>query len=131
MYWVKIYKYCFCLRHMEKDCVFCKIVSGEEKVDFIYENDNFFVIRDQNPRTKGHSLVIPKKHFVNTLDLPSTLGRELIDAVKSVASDLLKEEDVEGFNVLQNNFSVAGQLVMHAHFHVIPRRKGDGLKPLG
>ena len=111
--------------------MFCKIVSGEEKVDFIYENDNFFVIRDQNPRTKGHSLVIPKKHFVNTLDLPSTLGRELIDAVKSVASDLLKEEDVEGFNVLQNNFSVAGQLVMHAHFHVIPRRKGDGLKPLG
>jgi histidine triad (HIT) family protein len=116
---------------MVDDCVFCKIASGEAEAEKIYESDNFFAIRDANPRTLGHSLVIPKKHFVNTMDLPSTLGKELLDAVKDVASDLLKAEDIEGFNILQNNFSVGGQLVMHAHFHVIPRRKGDGLKPLG
>lgn len=115
---------------MEKDCVFCKIAKGEIKATFIFESDNFFAMNDANPRTRGHALVIPKKHFVNMMDLPDTLGGELIDTIKSVASVLLNEKGVEGFNVFQNNFPAAGQAVMHAHFHILPRRKGDGIRLL-
>ena len=115
----------------DKDCVFCNIFNGDIKRKFLFENENFFVIRDAKPTTPGHSLVISKKHFINTMDLPDSLGRELLEAIKYVASNLLKEGDVGGFNILQNNFSTAGQVVMHTHYHVIPRRKGDGLKPLG
>jgi len=111
----------------EKDCIFCKIANKEIKVKIIYENDNFMAFPDINPRVKGHTLIIPKKHFINILDLPKILGNELLDAIKNVASIKLKE-GFEGFNIIQNNFPVAGQIVMHAHFHLIPRKKGDGFK---
>ena len=113
----------------DKDCIFCKIVKGEIKIDLVYENDNFIAFPDTNPCTKGHTLIIPKKHYVNIMDIPISLGVELVDAIKNVAGNLIKG-DVTGFNILQNNFADAGQLVMHAHFHIIPRRKGDNLRTL-
>ena len=115
----------------DDSCIFCKISYKEIKSEIIFENENFIAIPDSKPRVKGHTLIISKRHFVNTLDLPISLGKELLDAFKNVSSKLLKEKGVEGFNILQNNFPLAGQVVMHTHFHVIPRRKGDGLKFLG
>jgi len=112
---------------MVEDCIFCKMSKGEVKVDKIYENDNFFVIPDANPKVKRHSLIISKKHYVNSLDIPSSLGQELLNAIKNTAEILLKEPGVEGFNLLQNNFPVAGQVVMHVHYHILPRRKDDGV----
>lgn len=114
-----------------EDCIFCKIINGEVKTDFIYENDNFVAFLDKNQDIKGHALVIPKKHFINTLDLPSSLGSELLDAVKGVVNFNFKDKSVEGFNLIQNNFPVAGQIVMHAHYHILPRRKNDGKNPYG
>ena len=109
-----------------KDCIFCKMAKKEIKVKIIYENDSFFAVPDANPKVEGHTLIIPKKHFVNMMDLPTHLGKDLIDAIKKVAKKKLKEFD--GFNILQNNFPSAGQVVMHAHFHFFPRRKGDNFK---
>jgi histidine triad (HIT) family protein len=111
----------------KEDCVFCKISKKEISVEFIYENDNFFAMPDKNPVVPGHTLIIPKKHFENVMDMPASLGRELIDAVKAVAEIRIKE-GAEGFNLIQNNFEPAGQVVMHAHFHVLPRKKDDGFK---
>ncbi|MEK6898171.1 MAG: HIT domain-containing protein [Nanoarchaeota archaeon] len=116
---------------MDKDCVFCKISNGKIPRKTIYENDNFFSVLDANPVTEGHSLVIPKKHFKTFLDLPQSLGQELIDCVKNTALKIIDEKKVEGFNVLNNNFSSAGQAVNHVHFHIIPRRRGDGINVLG
>ena len=82
---------------MTKDCIFCKIAKGEISVNRIYENDNFFSIPDANPVTKGHSLIISKKHFNTTLDLPDTLGQELLDCIKKTALKLMKENKSEGF----------------------------------
>lgn len=115
----------------DKDCIFCKIAKGEIPAEKIKESDNFFAVRDKYPHTEGHSLVIPKKHFVTTLDIPNRLGDELLKLIKDVASDLLDEKYGDGFNILQNNLEVAGQVVMHAHFHIIPRKEGDGVKVLG
>jgi len=110
---------------MIDECVFCKMARGEIKVEKIYENDNFFAFPDTNPQIKGHTLIVPKKHFVNVMDLPASLGQELLDAIKTVGEIRLKE-GAEGFNILQNNGAVADQFVMHAHFHLLPRKKDDG-----
>lgn len=114
------------------DCIFCKISAGKISAERIYENDNFFSFSDINPLTKNHSLVIPKKHFRTSLDLPSTLGHELLDCIKNTTLKLMKEDkSIEGFNIVNNNFGVAGQEVQHVHFHILPRRKNDDLKIVG
>ena len=113
----------------KKECVFCKIVA-DPNTKTIYESKNFVAFPDINPLVKGHTLVVPKNHFVTLVDLPESLGSELLDVIKKVF-DLSTREGAEGFNVVMNNFPVAGQFVMHAHLHVLPRRKGDGLKVIG
>jgi len=111
------------------ECVFCKLAEGNhEKI--IYENDNFFSVSDIKPITEGHSLVISKKHFKTTLDIPDSLGGELLDCIKNTSLKLMEKTKAEGFNVMNNNFSVAGQIVHHSHFHIIPRKEGDGFKLL-
>ena len=110
----------------DKDCIFCKIAKKEIKVDVIYENKNFIAFPDANPRVEGHTLIIPKKHFINMMDLPDSLGKDLIDVIKKVADKKLKS-GFDGFNILQNNFPSAGQIVMHAHFHLLPRKNRDGV----
>jgi len=110
-----------------KDCIFCKISKGEVKVKKIYENDSFFSMPDAEPVIKGHSLVISKKHFATFLDLPVSLEGELLDAIKKTALILIKENKASGFNIVNNNFKSAGQTVNHMHFHIFPRKEGDGV----
>lgn len=110
------------------DCIFCKIVSGEISSKRIYENENFFSIADKNPTKEGHSLVISKKHFETILDAPNSLGPEFLDCIKTTALKLMDKYDCEGFNCINNTNEVAGQVVKHVHFHIIPRKKNDGLK---
>lgn len=109
---------------MVKDCIFCKIASGEIPSEKIYENDNFFSIPDANQQIDGHSLVISKKHFETFLDLPSTLGMEFIDCIKKTTIKLIEKHKFEGFNIVSNNFESAGQVVKHIHIHILPRKKG-------
>ncbi len=110
----------------DKNCIFCKIARKEIPSEIIYENENFIAFPDAHPRVNGHTLIIPKKHFVNILDMPESLGSELLEAIKNTAGKFLKEKYIEGFNIIQNNFPIAGQIVMHSHLHILPRRKGDG-----
>lgn len=125
----------------EKECIFCKIVRGEIKSKIVYSDDNFIAFLDINPKADGHTVIIPKKHFRNLLDMPASLGNEMLDAVKNVALELIKsgkgkagslssDNEVSGFNLIVNNEPAAGQVVFHAHLHVIPRKKDDGLRML-
>lgn len=107
----------------EKDCVFCKIARKEIKVKIVEESDNFLAFPDANPKVEGHTLIISKKHFVNLLELSALLGNELLDIIKKVG--LRYKQD---FNVVVNTGKEAGQLVMHFHLHILPRKKGDGLR---
>jgi len=109
-----------------KNCIFCKIANGDISSEKIFENDNFFSIFDAAPQIKGHVLVISKKHFKTTLDMPNSLGPELLDCIKKTALRLMEKNNAEGFNIVSNNFEWAGQVVKHVHFHVLPRKKGDG-----
>ena len=109
------------------DCIFCKIASGEIPSTKVYEDKNFIGFLDANPRVEGHTLIVSKQHFNNLLDLPISLGNEMLDAIKKISADLINSGKAEGFNVISNNFEIAGQLVPHAHIHIIPRKKDDGL----
>ena len=107
-----------------KDCIFCKISNGEISSEKIYGNDNFFSIPDANQQIEGHSLIISKNHFETFLDLPSTLGTELLDCIKKTTRKLIEKHKSEGFNIVSNNFACAGQAVKHVHFHILPRKEG-------
>jgi len=108
-----------------EECIFCKISKGEILSKKIYENKEFFSIPDANPVKEGHSLVISKKHFQTSLDLPEELGSELLDCIKKTSKILMKKYGADGFNVINNNFASAGQIVKHVHFHIVPRNKND------
>lgn len=112
-----------------RECIFCKIVRKEIELDkIIYENDNFISIPDANPVVKGHSLVISKRHFETTLDMPNSLSPELFDCIKKTALKIMEENNAGGFNIINNNFEAADQVVKHVHFHIIPRKKDDCVK---
>lgn len=110
------------------ECVFCSIASES----IIIQNDLAFEIYDKYPLTMGHILVISKKHFANFFDLSD----EEMVAIKQLlfeCKDKLFKEDksIIGFNIRTNIGRIAGQTVMHCHFHLIPRRKNDGLGLIG
>ncbi len=107
------------------DCVFCKIVKGEIKAKIIEESENFIAIPDANPKIEGHTLIISKKHFRNIVEMPSLLGGELVDMIKKISLSYKKD-----FNVVANTGENAGQVVFHFHVHILPRKRGDGLKSI-
>ena len=107
------------------DCVFCKIVKKEIKAERVYEDDNFIAILDANPKVKNHTLIVSKKHFRNLLDMPVSLGGELLEAIKKVSLDMIRDDRAEGVKVVINNEPSAGQVVFHAHVHILPLKEGD------
>jgi len=113
------------------DCVFCSIVQGKIPARKVYEDTMFLAFLDIAPSNPGHILVIPKEHHETLLDLPEAICSKILEVVKKVASAATKATSAEGFNVMVNNQAVAGQLVFHSHFHIIPRYKRDGLKHWG
>lgn len=108
------------------DCIFCKIAGGDIPSDTVYEDDLFRVILDLNPATKGHALILPKKHFANIYEIDDETLQKLIVLAKKVAVAMKDTLHCDGLNVVQNNGLVAGQTVFHFHLHIIPRYEGDG-----
>lgn len=108
------------------DCLFCKIAAKEVNSDIVYEDDNVIAFLDINPVNPGHVLVVPKTHSEQLLDLSDELSGPVMTVIKKVMQALMELPDVEGVNVVQNNYAAAGQVVPHVHFHVIPRKEGDG-----
>lgn len=112
---------------MNSNCIFCKIVAGEIPSAKIYESEATFAFLDIAPVNKGHALVIPKRHYANLFELPEELGNALLTDMKRVAAAVMAATGADGLNVGMNNHEAAGQVVMHAHFHLIPRFRDDGL----
>lgn len=107
------------------DCLFCKIIDGQIPSYKIYEDDFCYAFLDISNDVYGHTLVIPKKHneSVMTTDL-TTLGR-IIEVCKKIGNHYVKDCGFDGYNILNNSGTAAGQSVMHTHFHVLPRKSGD------
>jgi len=109
---------------MKDECVFCEIVAKRKVEDWVFESENFIVIRDVNPDMEGHSLIISKKHFDNFMELDEGLDAEMMKLVR----DFVRKEGWKDFNFITNNGKNAGQVVNHFHLHILPRREGDNFK---
>ena len=109
------------------DCIFCKMVAGQIPVTKIYEDEVVLAFLDIGPVSDGHTLVIPTQHFEKLHDCPPDVLSRVASRLGKIAKAVATAMNSEGYNVLCNNGSVAGQLVGHLHFHIIPRNTGDGL----
>ena len=111
----------------DENCIFCKIAAGEIPSATLYEDEDFRVILDLGPASKGHALILPKEHYRNLYDIDDeTLAKAALLAKKMVKklTDVL---GCDGYNVVQNNEPCAGQTVFHFHMHLIPRYEGDSV----
>lgn len=111
-------------------CVFCRILAGELPSARVWEGPHAVAFLDINPLAPGHVLVVSRSHQARVWDLPDDELAGLMAAVKRVARAVVSATGAEGLNVLANNGPVAGQVIQHVHFHLIPRRNGDGLLPV-
>ena len=112
---------------MKQDsCIFCKIANGEIPSKTIYEDQEFRVILDLGPATRGHALILPKEHYANLYELPEETAAKVMVLAKKMATRMTKNLSCDGFNIVQNNGETAGQTVMHYHLHLIPRYQNDG-----
>ena len=107
------------------NCIFCKIANGEIPSATLYEDEDFRVILDASPATKGHALIIPKEHYANLYELDDELVPKVFMLAKKMIKKLTPILGCEGYNIVQNNGEVAGQTVFHFHMHLIPRYKKD------
>jgi histidine triad (HIT) family protein len=114
-------------RPMDKDCLFCKIVSGAVESACVYEDGEMYAFLDINPLARGHTLLVPKGHYPTLLDFPAEYGLPLAGAMRRIAGALMRETGCGGFNCISNNFGAAGQVVFHSHWHIVPRFDEDGL----
>lgn len=117
-----------------ENCIYCKIIKGELPSYTIYEDDHFKAILDIFPSSLGHTLIVPKNHYSDLLELGEKESQEIIGFSKKIAGVLKEVLGCDGINILQNNGKAAGQTVFHYHMHLIPRYENDtvnmGWKPL-
>ena len=110
------------------DCIFCKIVAGKLPSFKVYEDEKTLAFLDIHPVHPGHTLVIPKNHAQNIFEISPEDWAAVQETVRRIAIALEKATGADGVNLMMNNREHAGQIVDHAHVHIIPRFKGDGLR---
>ena len=103
------------------NCIFCKIAAGEIPSATLYEDDDFRVILDLGPASKGHALILPKNHYRNLYDIDDEVASKAILLAKKMITKLTDVLNCDGYNIVQNNEEAAGQTVFHFHMHMIPR----------
>lgn len=113
---------------IKNDCIFCKISNGEIPSKTIYEDEDFCVILDISPATKGHALLLPKMHYADIYELDEKLAEKAMKLAKRLATKMKEKLGCDGFNIVQNNGETAGQTVFHFHMHLIPRYVEDNQK---
>lgn len=108
------------------NCIFCKIVSGEFSSWKIYEDEHTYAFLDINPANEYHTLVIPKKHYVDIFDIPEEEAAAVIKTVKKITSLYKDKLGIKNVQIINSSGAEAQQDVFHIHFHIVPRFSGDG-----
>jgi len=109
-----------------EDCIFCSIVAGKIPCIKVFEDPAHLAFLDINPRNPGHTLVIPKRHYEVILDMSESEAGKLFEVVKRLSVNVRNGTKAEGISIMQNNYKIAGQVVPHVHFHIIPRFSAEG-----
>ena len=111
------------------ECIFCQIVSGQIASSKVYEDEEVLAFLDITQVTKGHTLVIHKKHYRNMLEMDAEAASSLFARVPKIAKQLQEKLGASGVNIINNNEEAAGQTVFHTHVHLLPRFDAtDGLR---
>ncbi len=110
---------------MRDDCIFCKLANGEIPTNTVYEDEKFRVILDAAPATKGHALILPKAHSANLYEIDDATASDAIKLAKHLVTKFTQKLQCDGYNLVQNNGTAAGQTVFHFHLHLIPRYQDD------
>ena len=111
----------------DSNCIFCKIVDGDIPSYKVYEDEHVMAFLDVGPLSHGHTLVIPKGHWVTLDQVPEQVGAAIGKVLPKIAKAVCKVTGIEDYNILQNNGSAAHQAVGHVHFHIIPKTADTGL----
>ncbi len=108
-----------------EDCIFCKIIAGEIPSSKVYEDEQVLAFLDISQVTPGHTLVVPKEHFRNMLEMDREAASQLFACIPTIARKVMKATDAKGMNIINNNEEIAGQTVFHTHVHLAPRYTED------
>ncbi len=111
----------------DPNCVFCKIAAGEIPSLRVLDTPSAMAFLDIGPLAEGHLLLIPRNHYRTIDQMPPDELTEVTSCLPSLARAVVKVTGATGYNILQNNGRISGQVVEHVHFHIIPRKEGDGL----
>lgn len=111
----------------DENCIFCKLANGEIPTATLYEDEEFRVILDASPASKGHALILPKNHYADLYELDDETASKILPLAKRMITKLTDILGCDGYNIVQNNGETAGQTVFHYHMHLIPRYKGDSV----
>jgi histidine triad (HIT) family protein len=111
-----------------EDCIFCKVLAGEIPSESVYEDEHTVAVMDINPWTRGHVVVVPRRHAENLFEISDEDLQHVIVAAKRVATKVRDTLDCDGVNLLQSNGRAAWQTIFHLHVHVIPRYEDDPLQ---
>ena len=111
----------------DKSCIFCKIVHKQAPASIIYEDESVMVFLDIRPLNLGHTLVIPKAHYVDIFDTPVNQLSQVHTVAKQVSAAIKKATKADGISIIQQNSKAAGQDIFHFHVHVVPRFEGQKL----
>lgn len=103
------------------DCIFCKIIAGEISASKVYEDEHVLAFLDISQVTPGHTLVVPKKHFRNMLEMDGAAVGQLFACIPNIARKIMTATAAKGMNIINNNEEIAGQTVFHTHVHLAPR----------
>lgn len=112
------------------NCIFCNIVEKKAHAEILYEDNETLVLLDIAPLNYGHTLVIPKEHHENLLEVPTELLQRMILVLQDTADSVKSAVNADGFNIIVNTGRAAGQTIFHFHFHIIPRYKDDRVAKL-
>jgi histidine triad (HIT) family protein len=110
------------------NCIFCRIIQKDIPNAIIYENDKFLAFMDKYPINHGHTLIVPKQHYGNILEMPAELVGEMYSLIPRLANAITSVIESDGFNINQNNGKSANQIVPHVHVHIVPRYSAEKVK---
>lgn len=108
----------------DDNCIFCKIANGGIPSATVHEDEDFRVILDLGPASRGHALILPKEHYRDICETDENVAARILPLAAKIGKAMKTGLGASGFNVVQNNGSSAGQTVFHLHVHVIPRYDG-------
>jgi histidine triad (HIT) family protein len=111
-----------------RNCIFCRIIQKDVPNAIIYENEKFLAFMDKYPINLGHTLIVPKQHYSNLLDMPTEIVGEMYSLVPTLAKAITSVINSDGFNINQNNGKSANQIVPHVHVHIVPRYSAEKIK---